>query len=84
MWQEPMVKEVLQVLLPKCMKDSGYKVGLYTSPFLIHHNDRFRINGVDMSDEDLLRYINMTTHLWETYALTMFEIDTLNCNMVFH
>lgn len=59
------------------IKESGYKVGLYTSPFLFHHNDRFRINGVDMSDEDLLRYINMTTHLWEPYALTMFEIDTL-------
>ncbi len=63
--------------IAQIMKESGYKVGLYTSPFLIHHNDRFRINGVDMSDEDLLRYINMTTHLWEPYALTMFEIDTL-------
>lgn len=56
---------------------SGYKVGLYTSPFLMHHNDRFRINGVDMGDSDLLRYINMTTHLWDKYGLTMFEIDTL-------
>lgn len=63
--------------IAQVMKESGYKVGLYTSPFLIHHNDRFRINGVDMSDKDLLRYINMTTHLWEPYALTMFEIDTL-------
>ena len=59
------------------MKESGYKVGLYTSPFLFHHQDRFRINGIDMSDDDLLRYINMSTHLWEPYALTMFEIDTL-------
>lgn len=56
---------------------SGYTVGLYTSPFLLHHNDRFRVNGVDMSDSDLLRYINMTTHLWDKYELTMFEIDTL-------
>jgi dihydrofolate synthase / folylpolyglutamate synthase len=59
------------------MQASGVKVGLYTSPFLLHHNDRFRIDGVDMSDEDLLRYINMTTHLWDLYNLTMFEIDTL-------
>jgi dihydrofolate synthase/folylpolyglutamate synthase len=59
------------------MQESGYKVGLYSSPYLIHHNDRFRINGVDMSDADLLRYINMTTHLWDLYNLTMFEIDTL-------
>ncbi|MBS3986625.1 MAG: bifunctional folylpolyglutamate synthase/dihydrofolate synthase [Erysipelothrix sp.] len=58
-------------------QESGLKVGLYTSPYLIHHNDRFRINGQDMSDEDLLKYINMTTHLWDKYALTMFEIDTL-------
>ena len=58
-------------------QSSGLSVGLYTSPYLLHHNDRFRINGVDMSDDDLLRYINMTTHLWDQYSLTMFEIDTL-------
>lgn len=59
------------------LQASGVKVGLYTSPYLMHHNDRFRVNGQDMSDTDLLRYINMTTHLWDRYNLTMFEIDTL-------
>lgn len=56
----------------------GYaKVGLYTSPFLIKHNDRFRINDQMISDERLLAFINQSIPYWQPYSLTMFEIDTL-------
>lgn len=56
---------------------AGCKVGLYTSPFLITHNDRFRLNHVPISDEKLLYYINKSIPYWEPYHLSMFEIDTL-------
>ncbi len=56
---------------------SKYKVGLYTSPFLITHNDRFRVNHQPISDEKLLFYINKSIPYWSKYNLTMFEIDTL-------
>lgn len=59
------------------LEGAGYKVGLYTSPFLITHNDRFRINHQPISDERLLDYINKSLPYWESYHLTMFEIDTL-------
>lgn len=31
----------------------GYKVGLYTSPFIERFNERIRLGGADISDEDL-------------------------------
>lgn len=58
-------------------QEQGYKVGTFTSPHLIHHHDRFRINDQDISDEKLLELINRSYPLWDKYDLTMFEIDTL-------
>ncbi len=57
--------------------ESDFKVGLYTSPFLITHHDRFRINHCSIDSEPLLHYINRSLPYWEPYSLTMFEIDTL-------
>lgn len=59
------------------LQHAGYKVGTFTSPHLIKHNDRIRINDVEISDSDLLHYLNDTFHLWETYKMSMFEIDML-------
>lgn len=32
---------------------AGYKTGLFTSPFIVRFNERMRINGEDISDEEL-------------------------------
>lgn len=37
------------------LKMGGYKVGLYTSPHLERYNERIKINGVEISDEDFIR-----------------------------
>jgi dihydrofolate synthase / folylpolyglutamate synthase len=63
--------------LRSVLETAGYKTGLFTSPHLMVHNDRFRINNVFISDEDLLMYINRTIPYWDKYSLTMFEIDML-------
>lgn len=36
------------------LMDAGYHVGLFTSPHLVKINERFCINGQDVSDEDFL------------------------------
>ena len=36
-------------LLEKIYKDSGYKVGTYTSPHLIKFNERIKINAQNLS-----------------------------------
>ncbi len=46
--------------------DSGYKVGLFTSPHLIKYNERIRIDGDDISDEDLDRILSKIDNEVET------------------
>ncbi len=36
----------------------GYKVGLFSSPHLVHFNERIRINGKAIPDEDFIRISN--------------------------
>lgn len=55
----------------------GYTVGTFTSPYLITHNDRIRIDDKPISDEQLLYYINKYYDVIEEDGLSMFEIDIL-------
>ncbi|MEI7668197.1 MAG: cyanophycin synthetase, partial [Erysipelotrichaceae bacterium] len=59
------------------LQEAGYKVGSFTSPYLEVHNDRIRINDINISDEDLLRLGNAYYPIFEQFELSMFEIDTL-------
>lgn len=36
------------------LKESGYKVGLYTSPYVVEFTERFRINGENITEEALI------------------------------
>lgn len=40
-------------MLSEILKEAGYKVGMYTSPFLEEFEERIQINGVNISKEDL-------------------------------
>lgn len=55
----------------------GYTVGTFTSPYLICHNDRIRIDDHPISNQDLLMYINKYYDVIEKDGLSMFEIDVL-------
>lgn len=69
--------------LRSILQRAGYRVGTFTSPYLISHHDRIRINDISISDEKLLSYINETESLWEKYDLSMFEIDMLIASLYF-
>jgi dihydrofolate synthase/folylpolyglutamate synthase len=46
-------------ILAKVLSESGYKVGLYTSPHLVSYRERIRINGVPISErafEELVKW----------------------------
>lgn len=53
------------------------KVGLFTSPAFIYHNERIQINNEYISDSDLLLYIKLTKQYVKPHNLTFFEIWTL-------
>ena len=36
---------------------SGYKTGLFTSPYIREYNDRIRINGANISDEEVAKLV---------------------------
>ncbi len=37
---------------------AGYKTGLYTSPFVVRFNERIRLDGKEIPDEDLAEYVS--------------------------
>jgi dihydrofolate synthase / folylpolyglutamate synthase len=40
------------------LQQAGHRTGLYTSPHLVRFNERIQVDGVPISDEDLLRLWN--------------------------
>jgi len=53
------------------------KVGLFTSPAFLFHNERVQINGTPISDDDLIRILDNIKNNFSEYELTFFEIWTL-------
>lgn len=45
-------------MLSAVLSAAGYHVGLYTSPFLQHYQERIRIDGVPLTDELMAKYGN--------------------------
>ena len=41
------------------LKEQGYKVGLYTSPYLETFTERIRLNGNNIPEEDVARIITI-------------------------
>src|SRR5207245_9499767 len=42
-------------ILASILEQAGYRTGLYTSPHLIRVNERIRVNGLEIPDEDFAR-----------------------------
>lgn len=64
-------------------QSAGYKVGLFTSPELFEINEMIKINGVNISDEDLKAGILERKKEIEKYELSTFEIMTYVAFMYF-
>ena len=69
--------------------EQGYNVGTYTSPYIVRFNERINYNNTDISNDDLLFYINKIkeTHdiVWKEHneIITFFELVTLISFMYF-
>ncbi len=46
-------------MLSSVLKEAGYKVGLYTSPYIVRFNERMQINGEPISDEELAELVSI-------------------------
>jgi dihydrofolate synthase/folylpolyglutamate synthase len=54
-----------------------YRVGLYTSPHLIDVNERFKVDGADLTDEELGTSIAEVVERLGAHELTYFELATV-------
>jgi dihydrofolate synthase/folylpolyglutamate synthase len=42
-------------MLSSILREAGYRTGLYTSPHLVKVNERIRVNGAEIADDDFAR-----------------------------
>ena len=57
-------------------QESGYKVGLYTSPHLLDFRERIRVNGEMISEEYVTSFIENERNFFEPLHPSFFEIAT--------
>ena len=69
--------------LERILIESGYHVGLYTSPHLIKYNERVRIDGEDANDDVLVAGFEAVESARGSTQLTYFEFGTLAALKVF-
>lgn len=57
---------------------AGYKTGKYTSPHILKFNERIRMNGTDISDEEIAYYYNQVKEAVKRADVkpTFFEVTT--------
>ncbi len=65
-------------MLAETLINAGYQCGLYTSPYIERFNERIRINGVQIPDEELARIITKLKETIERYdaPVSEFALDT--------
>ena len=64
-------------MLEAILLQGGYKVGLYTSPHLVHFNERARLAGDIVTDEELVAQFAAVEAARGDVSLTYFEFTTL-------
>lgn len=64
-------------LLDAFLRNSGYRTGVYTSPHLVHFNERICIHGEECSDAELIHAFEVVESARGATSLTYFEFTTL-------
>lgn len=72
-------------ILESILAAAGYRVGCYTSPHLVHYNERIRINGTAADDDVIVQAFNHVHQgsMQSDTVLTYFEFGTLAAMHVF-
>lgn len=61
-------------MLASVLQESGYKVGLFTSPHLKDFRERIKINGQEISEQYIIDFIKKHKRFLEENALSFFEM----------
>lgn len=70
-------------ILASILRSAGYRVGLYTSPYLLSFTNRMAVNGSDIAHRDLVQLVERIRPLFEKISsdrdlgeMTEFEVVT--------
>lgn len=69
--------------IDQMLRELGYRVGTYTSPHLLHYNERVCIDGVPVADEPLIRAFAAIEAVRGDISLSFFEFGTLAALLIF-
>jgi len=61
-------------MLASILQEAGYKTGLYTSPHLKDFRERIKINGKDIAEDFVVRFIADNKVFFEQHELSFFEM----------
>lgn len=64
-------------LLEAILREAGYRVGVYTSPHLVHFEERCRLDGMPVPADALLAHFEAVEAARGDVSLTYFEFTTL-------
>lgn len=70
-------------VLEAMAKNSGKRVGVFSSPHLMRYNERVRINGLQVDDHDLVEVFELIDSARGTTKLTYFEFGALAALQLF-
>lgn len=62
-------------MLASILQESGYKVGLYTSPHLKDFRERIKINGEEISEDFVIEFISKHKTFFEANDMSFFEMS---------
>ncbi|MFB9077493.1 bifunctional folylpolyglutamate synthase/dihydrofolate synthase [Flavobacterium procerum] len=62
-------------MLSSVLQESGYKVGLYTSPHLKDFRERIKIDGKEISEAFVIEFIAKHKSFFETNDMSFFEMS---------
>ena len=64
-------------------RQSKFKIGRSTSPHLLKYNERYAIDGIDVSDEVIIKAFEQIETQRQDITLTYFEFSTLAALIIF-
>ncbi|MEC5165698.1 dihydrofolate synthase/folylpolyglutamate synthase [Flavobacterium sp. PL11] len=62
-------------MLSSILQEAGYKVGLYTSPHLKDFRERIKINGIEISEDYVCKFIKKHKSYLEKQSMSFFEMS---------
>ncbi|WP_253181142.1 bifunctional folylpolyglutamate synthase/dihydrofolate synthase, partial [Candidatus Marithrix sp. Canyon 246] len=71
------------MFLDNILSAAGYNIGRYTSPHLLHYNERICVNGNTATDADICQAFELIDKARAEISLTYFEFSTLAAVLIF-